>query len=164
MGVDRDEEFRDFVLKHSPALLRSAHALVTDSALAEDLVQNALVRTYTAWARVRAANDPFSYAHKILFNSLRQLSRRRRLVEVLGVRVERPTEPTAYEDRDQALRAMAALAPRQRAVLVLRFLEDRSVDETAQILGISTGTVKSQTAKALGHLRSSTHFNDTVES
>jgi RNA polymerase sigma-70 factor (sigma-E family) len=162
--VNRDEEFRDFVLRHSPALLRSAHALVTDPALAEDLAQNALVRTYTAWARVRAADDPVRYAHQILFNSYRQLSRRRRIVEVFGVRLERPTEPPAYENRDQARRALAALPPGQRAVLVMRFLEDRSVEETAQVLGISAGTVKSQTAKALAHLRTSTQFDNTVES
>jgi RNA polymerase sigma factor (sigma-70 family) len=99
-----------------------------------------------------------------LFNSYRQLSRRRRVVEVFGLRLERPTDSPAYENRDQVRRALALLPPGQRAVLVVRFLEDRSVEETAHVLGISAGTVKSQTAKALAHLRASSQFDRTVES
>jgi DNA-directed RNA polymerase specialized sigma24 family protein len=99
MRVDRDAEFRDFVLKHSPALLRGAHALLADRASAEDLAQNALVRIYTAWTRVRVADDPIAYAHKILFNSYRQLSRRRRIVEVFGARSEREFKRTAARSR-----------------------------------------------------------------
>ena len=161
MGVASDEEFESFVDAHAQALLRSALALTGDRGHAEDLVQTALMRTYASWRRVSNADNPFAYAHRILFTSYARMTRRRRVREVLGADAELPAEghDHAADDRDRVDRALTGLTNGQRAVVVLRFLEDLSVEQTAQLLGCSTGTVKSQTARALARLRISEELN-----
>jgi RNA polymerase sigma-70 factor (sigma-E family) len=162
--VGRDEEFREFVLARYASLLRSAQALTGDRGIAEDLVQNALIRTYASWERVRAASNPYAYAQKILFTSFSRMRRRRRVVETLGVSVDPPRAPGGDEaaaDRDQLRRALQELPARYRAVLVLRFYEDLSVEQVAATLGCSTGTVKTQTARALERLRVSAQLDQT---
>jgi RNA polymerase sigma-70 factor (sigma-E family) len=153
--VARDEEFRDFVLKRSARLLRAAYALTGDRGYAEDLVQNALLRTYAAWDRVADADDPLAYAQRILFTSFKRMHRRRRVTEALGVPMEQVPSYSGNrsEDRDQMMKALHTLPKRQRAVVVLRYYEDLSVERVAELLGCSAGTVKSQTAKALSKLR-----------
>jgi RNA polymerase sigma-70 factor (sigma-E family) len=153
--VDRDAEFHEFVVSHSPALLRAAFLLTGDRGHAEDLVQHTLMRSYVAWDRVGAADDPLAYGKRILYRSFVRLHRRRRVVETSSppLDVGQGDGADTAGDRDLLRRAMRELAPRQRAVIVLRFFDDLSVESTALILGCSAGTVKSQTAKALARLR-----------
>jgi RNA polymerase sigma-70 factor (sigma-E family) len=151
--VGSDDGFREFVLARRPSMLRSAHALTGDRAAAEDLVQNALLKTYTAWGRVSQAADPYAYTQRILFTSFSRMHRRRRVVEALGARADAAYEDPGVADRDQLRRALDELPARYRAVVVLRFYEDFSVEKVAEILGCSTGTVKTQTARGLARLR-----------
>jgi RNA polymerase sigma-70 factor (sigma-E family) len=164
--VGDDEEFRAFVLARYASLLRSARALTGDRGIAEDLVQNALVRTYASWSRVQRADDPYAYTHRILFTSFSRMRRRRRVAETLSASVDPAPEiaasETATDDRDQLQRALHELPPRYRAVLVLRFYEDRSVEEVAAVLGCSANTVKTQTARALGRLRLSPQLDQNA--
>ncbi len=163
MSAD-DDGFREFVIARRGSLLRSAHALTGDRTTAEDLVQNALLRTYTAWARVSRADDPHAYAQRILFHSFSRMRRRRRVAEDLGTSADTAVVgagDTAIADRDQLSRALDELPPRYRAVLVLRFYEDFSVEKVAEILGCTTGTVKTQTARALARLRVSPQLEAT---
>jgi RNA polymerase sigma-70 factor (sigma-E family) len=165
VGVGRDEEFRQFVVARYASLLRSARAVTGDRGVAEDLVQNALIRTYASWERVRAASSPDAYAQKILFTSFSRMRRRRRVVETLGISVDPLREPADVEaaaDRDQLRRALQELPARYRAVLVLRFYEDLSVEQVAATLGCSTGTVKTQTARALQRLRVSAQLDQSL--
>lgn len=151
-----DEEFVELVHAAWPSLYRTAVLLVREHALAEDLVQTALARTYSHWHRIRDTGAAQAYARRAMVNATTSMFRRR------SFRSERPTgqmpEPPAREpdpaERLDVLAALAQLPPRQRAVVVLRFYEDLSVAETAQALGISDGTVKSQTSDALRRLRS----------
>jgi RNA polymerase sigma-70 factor (sigma-E family) len=158
-----DDEFREFVLARYASLLRSAHALTRDRGIAEDLVQNALLRTYTSWERVRRAEDSHAYAQRILFTSFVRMRRRRRVSEALGMSVD-PAHGdvgnASADDRDQLRRALDELPTRYRAVLVLRFYDDLSVERVAAILGCSTGTVKTQTARALARLRLSPQLDE----
>ncbi len=150
-------EFDSFVRARTPALLRSAHVLTGDRHLAEDLVQNTLARTYRAWPRLHETGNAEAYARKIMYNLQVTTWRRRRLERL----TDSPPETAApgHDDADGvALRlvlrdALAKLGQRQRAVLMLRFFEDLTEAETADMLGITIGTVKSQTAKALARLR-----------
>jgi RNA polymerase sigma-70 factor (sigma-E family) len=122
----------------------------------EDLVQNALLRTYLAWDKVTNADDPWAYSLRILYNTSNRLHRRRRVKEELGPAPERAGPAAAgVEDRDELHGLLLELPRKQRAVVVLRFYQDLSVEQTAEILGCSTGTVKSQTSKALTKLRNS---------
>lgn len=150
-----DEEFVELVHSAWPALYRTAVLLVRDHALAEDLVQTALAKTYSHWHRIRDTGAAHAYARRTLVNGSTSLFRRR------SYRSERPTgempELGAVTrdpgERIDVLAALAQLPPRQRAVVVLRFYDDLSVRQTAQALGISDGTVKSQTSDALARLR-----------
>jgi RNA polymerase sigma-70 factor (sigma-E family) len=159
--VGRDQDFRDFVLKNSATLFRSAYVLTRDRGHAEDLVQNALLRVYLSWNRVDRANDPYAYTQRILFTSLSRMRRRHRVRETLGITSDTATglrNHEAADDRDQLIRALDQLPDRQRLVLVLRFYEDMSVEQVAKLLGCSVGTVKSRTARALSRLRLSPQF------
>ena len=150
------DDFDSFVRARTHALLRSAYLLTGDQHLAEDLVQTALARTHLAWRRLRATGNAEAYARKIMYHHQVSWWRRRRVPESL---TDTPPEGRRADDSDIAtvrltLRAaLQRLTPRQRAVLVPRYYEDHSEQEAAALLGVSVGTVKSQTAKALGRLR-----------
>ncbi|WP_425430919.1 SigE family RNA polymerase sigma factor [Cryptosporangium aurantiacum] len=137
-------------------LRRLAHLLCHDWHRADDLVQATLVRLYLHWARVAAATDRDAYVRRVLvrvFLSERRTGWARRVV-LVDVAPDSPTTTDADPAAAVAVRtALAGLPPRQRAVLVLRFYADLSVDQTAEALRCSSGTVKSQTAKALASLR-----------
>ncbi|MDP9798475.1 RNA polymerase sigma-70 factor (sigma-E family) [Catenuloplanes nepalensis] len=153
--------FDDFVRGRTPALLRAAYLLTGDQHLAEDLVQSALARTHRAWRRLDRVGNAEAYTRKTMYHLQVSWWRRRRVAEVpLGDLPER----TGTAGADPALRmtlraALLTLPPRQRAVIVLRFFEDRTEAETAHLLGVTVGTVKSQTAKALAKLRTVTDLD-----
>jgi RNA polymerase sigma-70 factor (sigma-E family) len=151
--------FRDFVASASPALLRAAWLLTGDNALAQDLVQAAFERTWARWERVSRADEPLAYVRKVL-TSLFLTWRRRRWWGEIPSSAPWPVDATFDHDEDDALvrrcvdEALARLSARQRAVIVLRYFVDLSEAQTADALGCSVGSVKSQNARALEHLRS----------
>jgi|GEM_PF-245907 RNA polymerase sigma-70 factor (sigma-E family) len=151
-----DEEFREFVAARSAALLRVAYLLAGDWATAEDLLQTALTKTYLAWKRLGEIEAVEPYARRVLINTATSWWRRRwhgeRPTEILPERPA-PDEIETQVERDRLWRHLQSLPVRQRAVLVLRFYEDLSEAQTAALLNISPGTVKSQTFRALNTLR-----------
>jgi RNA polymerase sigma-70 factor (sigma-E family) len=151
----RDAEYSEYVAARLSSLQRLAAVLCDDWQRADDLVQATLIKLYVRWGRVRAATHPDAYARAVL---VRESIHERRSVWVKRVSLSGGVSdsPAAAVDQDAVLdlrAAVAALPPRQRATLVLRFYCDLSVDQAAQILGCSPGTVKSQTARALGSVR-----------
>ncbi|MFY1705210.1 SigE family RNA polymerase sigma factor [Micromonospora sp. WMMA1923] len=151
-------EFDDFVRSRTPALLRSAYLLTGDQHLAEDLVQSALARTHRAWHRVGRSGNFEAYTRKTMYHLQVSWWRRRRLAESMPGDLPEPRGAAPDHAQQTNLRltlhdALSKLTARQRAVLVLRFFEDRSEAEAADVLGVTIGTVKSQTAKALAKLR-----------
>ncbi|MFF5177322.1 SigE family RNA polymerase sigma factor [Micromonospora sp. NPDC000316] len=151
-----EEEFREFVAARSAALLRTAYLLTGDWATAEDLLQTALTKTYLAWKRLGGIEAVEPYARRVMVNTSTSWWRRRwhgeRPTEVLPERAG-VDEIEQQLDRDLLWRHLKELPNRQRAVLVLRYYEDMSEAQTAAILDISPGTVKSQASRALGTLR-----------
>ena len=152
-----DARLGDYVRGQWPALVRYATALCGDPTEAEELVQSALVRVALRWPVVRDKDNPDGYVRRAIVNGYLTTWRRIRSRETS---VAEPPEvgvvadsATGIDDVMTVRRALATLPPRQRAVLVLRYLEDRSEQETADLLGCSVGTVKSQASKALAKLR-----------
>jgi RNA polymerase sigma-70 factor (sigma-E family) len=149
-----ESEFDAFVVSRSPALLRSAYLLVQDEGRAEDLLQTALTKAWFAWKRI---NDPEAYVRRIMVTTSASWWRRRWNRETP---TDQPQEPPTATGADESANrhdlwvAIGHLPRRQRAAVVLRYLEDRTEAETAYLLGCSVGTVKSQCAKALAKLRS----------
>ena len=147
--------FHEFVRAHTGAWSRLAFVLAGTHAGAEDLVQTALLKTARGWHRIRHYEHPEAYVRRAMYHAAVSQWRRRGEWPVADV----PELPTSDNGIDGIARrmavdaALAQLTPRQRAVLVLRFYEDRSVAEAAGILGVTVGTVKSQTAYALERLR-----------
>jgi RNA polymerase sigma-70 factor (sigma-E family) len=147
--------FADFVAARGQALQRTAFLLTGDWAAAEDLLQTALARVYPRWGRI-VRDDPEAYVRRVLVNTWSSWWRRK-------WRGERPTaelperavvDTYADVDRREAVRqALTRLPHKQRAVVVLRFHEDLSEAQVAEMLGVSVGTVKSQASKALAKLR-----------
>jgi RNA polymerase sigma-70 factor (sigma-E family) len=147
--------FEDFVAGRGQALQRFGYALTGDWALAEDLLQTALARAYPRWSWIQR-DDPENYVRKIMINTWSSWWRRKWRGEVPAVQLPDAADADAYAgvDHRQALRAaLAQLPPRQRAVVVLRYHQDLSEAQVADLLGISIGTVKSQAARALTALR-----------
>jgi RNA polymerase sigma-70 factor (ECF subfamily) len=151
-----DIEFRQFVAARSAALLRTGYLLVGDWAYAEDLLQMTLTKTYLAWRRLGEIEAVEAYTRRVLVTTATSWWRRRwhgeRPTEILP---DRPSADQVDEhiERQTLWRHVRALPPRQRAVLVLRFYEDLTESETARVLGVTVGTVKSQCARALASLR-----------
>lgn len=146
--------FRAFAAAHRPALRRAAFLLSGDWHQADDLVQTTLVKLFVAWPRVRSRESPEGYTHRILVRCYLDERRRpwRRESPVDTIDLDAAT--TAPQDDLLDLRtALARLPRRQRATLLMRFWLDASVTQTADALGCSEGTVKSQTARALTTLR-----------
>jgi RNA polymerase sigma-70 factor (sigma-E family) len=147
--------FEDFVAARGQALQRFGYALTGDWALAEDLLQSALARAYPRWSRVQR-DDPDAYVRKIMLNTWASWRRRRWRAELPTLTMPDVPGPDSFAavDHRQALRlALAKLPPRQRAVVVLRYHQDLSEQQVAELLSISIGTVKSQAARGLAALR-----------
>ncbi|BCJ74485.1 RNA polymerase sigma factor [Catellatospora sp. IY07-71] len=150
------EGFAQFVAARSDALLRSAWLLTGDAGRAEDLLQTVLTDLWRRWASITDGGQPEAYARKALFTTYVSWWRRRWRAEIPSDPPERPSGgDTAGEsaDRDAVRRALARLSRQQRAVVVLRYVEDLSVQRTAEVLGCSENTVKVQSLRALRSLR-----------
>jgi RNA polymerase sigma-70 factor (sigma-E family) len=160
-------QFADFALARAAALTRAAYLMVGDAQLAQDLVQEALTKTYVAWPRLRDPHNAEAYCRKAMTTTAISWFRRK------GWNNERPTEflpedargvsgpETSVAERDAVWQALLELPPRQRAALVLRFYEDLTEAQTAAAMGCAVGTVKSQVSAGLRKLRE--RLGDDVE-
>ncbi|MBP0454708.1 MULTISPECIES: SigE family RNA polymerase sigma factor [unclassified Kitasatospora] len=153
--AEESAEFETFAYSRGHHLFRTALLLCGDWHLAEDLTQVTLAKLYAAWAKVRRAENQDAYARSVLVRSYLSHRRLRRSAEqpALGDLPEGIAPEGDPALRVTLLAALAELPPRDRAVLVLRYWEDRSVEETAAELGVSAGAVRSQALRALGRLR-----------
>lgn len=150
--------FEEFAAARTGALLRYAHVLTGDRARVEDLVQDALAGLYRHWSRVGHQN-PEGYARRAILHGYLGRWRRIGRWEQLDAVTPEPASPDPADgvaERDVMRRVLAELPPRMRAVIVLRFYEDMTEAQAAAALGVSVGTVKSTTSKALGRLRKAT--------
>lgn len=156
MNAELREGFVAMAAAELAGLRRFAYAMCADWHRADDLVQGALERMYTAWPRMHDIADPGAYARTVLarlaISESRRPWRRERATPTLPD-VATPDGSTGIAERLDLARALDGLTIKQRAVVVLRYVEDRSVAEVAEILGIAPGTVKRQSHDALGHLR-----------
>jgi RNA polymerase sigma-70 factor (sigma-E family) len=158
VATSHEQEFTDFMQWAAPQLARTAWLLCGDEHLADELVQQALARTYLHWSRARD-RDPLAYARRVLANLRIDMWRKRRR-EVLTAPAELPegdgvgSAADQHADRDRLVRALATLTQRQRRVVVLRHLVGLSEREVADDLGVSVGTVKSTASRGLARLRS----------
>ena len=162
-GPDRGaSDFEEYVAARRPALLRTAYLLTGSHHDAEDLVQTTLLRVVPRWARIAADPDP--YVRTVLAReSVTRWRRRRWRERSVGEVPELPARESP-SDRTALRDALAQLSPRQRAVLVLRYYEDLTEAATAEVLGISVGTVKSHAREGLARLRASVpHLMDEDE-
>ena len=155
MRAEDETTYREFAAVQLQALPRPAYLLCGDWHTGQDLVQTTLLKMYATWGRLGVDVDRHAYARRVLVNTY--ISSRRRHFWRREVPTETPTDvaslPTDPDEREAQRVLLMGLPPRQRAVVVLRFWEDFSVEQTATALGIATGTVKSQTAEALKTLR-----------
>ena len=155
--VSSPEDFVGFVSAKLPGLRRTAFLLCGDWDRGDDIVQQTITELYLRWDRACAADNLDAYVRTVLVR--RYLDQRRRWWSRVRLTDELPDLPEwASSQPDHALRldmraALRRLAPRQRAVLVLRYFHGLSVEETAQALGCAAGTVKSQTSRALVTMR-----------
>ena len=148
------DDFTEFAQAELTRLRRTAYLLCGDWHAAEDLTQIALTKTLLAWRRISKRENAHAYAHRTLVNAYLGQRRTRKSGEVPLDRLpEHAGRPDTAELRVVLLAALAALPPQARAVVVLRYWEDLSVDQVAGILRCSSGNVKSQSARALQKLR-----------
>ncbi|MBM2619480.1 SigE family RNA polymerase sigma factor [Actinoplanes sp. LDG1-06] len=159
MSDSIDDLFGDFVRTRSAALLRTAFLLTGDRHLAEDLVQDALARTHRGRHRLADPGHLEAYTRTAMYHLHVNWWRRRRITESMPGDLADVVQPGSDHTRRTELKlalheVLTHLTRRQRAVLVLRFFEDRSEAEAAELLNCSVGTIKSQTSKALARIRS----------
>ena len=146
------EDFDEFVRARSTGLLRVAYLLTGERGAAEDLVQEVLEQMYVHWRRIRGA--PEAYARRALVNRATNRWRRRKPeAELRGVEVSEPDHSDGVAVREAVLEALRELPPKQRATVVLRYLEDLPVTEVAAAMNCSIGTVKSNTRRGIDRLR-----------
>ncbi|MHA6758830.1 SigE family RNA polymerase sigma factor [Streptacidiphilus sp. PAMC 29251] len=159
MKADDEREFREFVAARSKPLLHTAYLLTGDWEQGRDLLQTALAATAARWSKLRDRQQPEAYVRRALYHAqvdrTRRLSWRRETVtaELPEHPLPGPDHADAIAQRQDIVAALRRLPQRQRAVIVLRYFEDRPDGEIAEILGIAPGTVRSQTHKALTALR-----------
>ena len=166
MDEQARENFRSYVAARSPALLRTAYLLTGNRADAEDLLQTALAKAYLSWDRIRDREAVDGYVRRVMINTQTSWWRRRKVDEYATDELpERPgRDATADLDLHDALwTALSALPKRQRAMVVLRYYEDLSEAETAQVMGVSVGTVKSTTSRALAKLRETSSLSTGLQ-
>ncbi len=149
-----EDEFIAFAEAAAGRLRRTAFLLCGDWHTAEDLTQTTLAKVFVAWRRISRRDAAHAYATRTLVNTYLAEGRRKRPTEVLTCRVpERSAEQHSPELRMAVLDALATLPPKARAVVVLRYWADQSIEQVAETLGCSTGNVKSQSSRALAKLR-----------
>jgi RNA polymerase sigma-70 factor (sigma-E family) len=152
-----EDEYRQFVVTRLEPLRRTAYLLCRDWHTADDLVSITVGKLYRHWRRVRAAENVDAYVRGVLTNAWlderRRPWRRERATDELPDQVDLALPQVALADRQALLELLDQLPARRRAVIVLRFYCDLSVEETAEVLGVSPGTVKSQAARGLDTLR-----------
>ncbi|WP_299955034.1 SigE family RNA polymerase sigma factor [uncultured Modestobacter sp.] len=149
-----DDDFAEFVTRWSPALLRVAFLLTSDRGEAEDLLQTALLKTSRHWDRLADREAAYAYVRRVLVTTHTSWRRRRRVHEVLIDEVpDLPVGESAGIGAGRALQALEDLPPKMRAVVVLRCYEGLTEAETAEALGCSVGSVKSQASRGLARLR-----------
>lgn len=153
----RYEGFAEFVAARGASLGRTAYVLTGDSHLAEDLVQTALAKAAQRWARL---DEPEAYVRRVMFNEHISWWRRRKFVREVSLDARVEDSRSAREPSDESTtrrmavqQALRLLTPKQRTVLVLRFYEDLTEAQAAEVLGVSVGTIKSQSHVALRRLR-----------
>ena len=157
--ADRSEdgaEFREFASARAGQLFRIAYLVCGDWHEAQDLVQTTLAKLFVAWHRVQRTQSPDAYARKVLMNAYLSERRRKRTSEMPVADPALPNTAGAGDDADLRLTLVAALSklpPRSRAVVVLRHLDDHSIEAVAQALGISPAAVKSLNSRGLAQLR-----------
>jgi RNA polymerase sigma-70 factor (sigma-E family) len=157
MREPEGDDFDGFVAARTPALLRTAYLLTGDQHLSEDLVQTALEKALPTWGARKVTPATESYVRTIMYRENISIWRRRRGREIPVAELPEPrmASPAGDQVEDQVMlrAALLRLGARQRTVLVLRYYEDLTEAQVAQVMGVSVGTVKSQTSKALARLR-----------
>ncbi len=153
------QQFTAYVRKRRPVLMRTARALTANPCDAEDLLQTALTQTYLAWERIADRDAVDGYVRRTLMNTRTSQWRKRRIDEFACEEVPEGDQPGAPDpaerqaERDALWEAVGRLPARQRAMVVLRYYEDLTEAQTAAVLGVSVGTVKSAVSRALVKLR-----------
>jgi RNA polymerase sigma-70 factor (sigma-E family) len=150
--------FEEFAATRLPALLNFAAVLAGDRAIAEDLAQDVMIRAYSRWDRIGGLDQPELYVRKMILNEFLSWRRRSwRLIPAADAGAGRgsaaPDHAQEYSERDALLGELGKLPRRQRAVLVLRYYEDRPDAEIAELLGCAPGTVRGYASRALAALR-----------
>jgi RNA polymerase sigma-70 factor (sigma-E family) len=152
-----EAEFAEFYASAWPRLFRTTYAVCGERGLTEDALQSAFAKAWASWSRVSRADDRLAYLRRMAINEalgrLRRASTRREGIVAAVPDAPHPDATGALLERDATWRAVLALPPRQRAVVVLRYYEDLSEREIADTLGCRPGTVKSQASAALASLR-----------
>ncbi|MEV0183714.1 SigE family RNA polymerase sigma factor [Streptomyces sp. NPDC050625] len=159
-GTPAYPSFASYVRARHPVLLRTARSLTANPSDAEDLLQTALTKTYVAWERIEDHRALDGYVRRALLNTRTSQWRKRKVDEFVCDELPEPEPVPSGDDpaerqalHDAMWRAIAKLPARQRAMVVLRYYEDLSEAQTAEVLGVSVGTVKSAVSRALGKLR-----------
>ena len=153
MGVRDDGEFVAFVERSGNRLCETAFLLCRDWALAQDLTQVTFIKVYLSWRRIRH-DDPYHYSKRVLLRAYLDHKRRKSSAELRTDAVpDRPAAADAAELRLTLLDALGQLSPRDRAIIVLRYWEDHSIQTVSQLLDLSPGVVKVQSTRALAKLR-----------
>ena len=160
-----DDEYTAYVAARWSTLIRSARLLGCSAHEAEDLVQAALVKCYVSWSRVAAADDPDGYVYRVLLNTRRSMLRKVSSAQLLS-KWQQPEPRDGSSDYDavdltaSVERALGSLAPKARQVVVLRYFADLSEKQTADVLRLPPGTVKSRLSRALTQLAKDPHLAD----
>ena len=157
----KDAEFSEYMAARQPSLLRTAYLLTGDRHTAEDLVQTALAKLYLSWDKVQRQDSLDGYVRRILVNEHNSLWRRawKKRETTTSELPDQADEPQQSSHDSELWELVQTLPRKQRAAVVLRYYEQMSEAETAAVLGVSVGTVKSQTSRALAALR--TRVGDT---
>lgn len=167
MQAEQEDRFQEFVRARWSHLVRTAYLLTGDPHHAEDLTQTALAKAYRSWRRVSGSDNPEAYVRRMLVTCNSDRFRKRRVKESLTdappERAGREEAVARVDERGALMAALAQLPPRQRAVVVMRYWEDLSEAEVAEVLGCSQGTVKSQASKGLAKLRTYPGLTQVVD-
>ena len=148
-----DEEFAEFAHAHADRLRNTAYMLCRDWHLAQDLTQTALTRLFLSWRRAVQADNLVAYAQKILLRAYLDHRRRRSSSETVPGVLHEPAYRHNPDLRLTMLDALGRLPARDRAIVILRYFEDLSVEQVAEALEVPVGVVKSQTRRSLAKLR-----------